>query len=172
MVFKLGARLTLWLGDKVPAGASRREQRSPRSRRRVFAGAIGAMALVFSAAFIKDNALGYSEGLMTAIVLIAVERHLDGHHRQAFAVAFFAALDRPEIWLFWGPYGLWLLWTDPGARKLVIRAVRADPGPVVPPRAVGIRPSPARRQPRAESPLEQPGVREAARSAPSSTTRG
>ena len=57
---------------------------------------------------------------MTAIVLIAVERHLDGHHRQAFAIGFFAALDRPEIWLFWGPYGLWLWWKDPGARKLVI----------------------------------------------------
>ena len=57
---------------------------------------------------------------MTAIVLIAVERHLDGHHRQAFAIGFFAALDRPEIWLFWGPYGLWLFWKDPGARRLVI----------------------------------------------------
>ena len=118
MVFKLGARLTLWLGDKVPAGASRREQLAAFAPA-VFAGTIGAMALVLSAAFIKDNALGYSEGLMTAIVLIAIERHLDGHHRQAFAVSFFAALDRPEIWLFWGPYGLYLWWTDPGARKLV-----------------------------------------------------
>jgi hypothetical protein len=57
---------------------------------------------------------------MTAIVLVAVERHLDGAPRQAFAVGFFAALDRPEIWLFWGSYGLWLWWKDPGARKLVI----------------------------------------------------
>ena len=53
-------------------------------------------------------------------MLIAVERHLDGATRQAFAVGFFAALDRPEIWLFWGPYGLWLFWKDPGARKLVV----------------------------------------------------
>ena len=57
---------------------------------------------------------------MTALVLIAVDRHLDGHPRQAFVVAFFAALDRPEIWVFWGPYGLWLMWKDPGARKLVM----------------------------------------------------
>ncbi len=57
---------------------------------------------------------------MTAIVLIAVERHLDGRPRQAFAIGFLAALDRPEIWLFWGPYGLWLFWRDPGARRLVI----------------------------------------------------
>ena len=86
----------------------------------LLAGVIAAISLVFSGGFISDNALGYSEGLMTAIVLIAVERHLDGHHRQAFAISFFAALDRPEIWLFWGPYGLWLFWKDPGARKLVI----------------------------------------------------
>ena len=57
---------------------------------------------------------------MTALVLIAVDRHLDRCHRQAFAVGFAAALDRPEIWLFWGPYGLWLFWKDPGARKLVV----------------------------------------------------
>ncbi len=53
-------------------------------------------------------------------MLIAMERHLDGRPRQAFAVGFFVALDRPEIWLFWGPYGLWLFWRDAGARKLVI----------------------------------------------------
>ena len=57
---------------------------------------------------------------MTMVILIAVDRHLDGAPRQAFAVGFLAALDRPEIWLFWGPYGLWLFWRDPGARKLVI----------------------------------------------------
>ena len=57
---------------------------------------------------------------MTALMLIALERHLDGRPRQAFAVGFFVALDRPEIWLFWGPYGLWLFWKDPGARKLVV----------------------------------------------------
>ena len=34
-------------------------------------------------------------------------------------MGFLVALDRPEIWLFWGPYGLWLFWRDPGARALV-----------------------------------------------------
>ncbi len=118
MVFKLSARLTLWLADGLAQAADRRSRLSALLPA-VFAGAIAVIALVLSAAFIKDNALGYSEGLMTAIVLIAIERHLDGHARQAFAIGFFAALDRPEIWLFWGPYGLWLFWKDPGARKLV-----------------------------------------------------
>jgi hypothetical protein len=53
-------------------------------------------------------------------VLVAFDLHLDGKYRAAFAVGFAAALDRPEIWLFWVPYGLWLFWRDPGARKLVI----------------------------------------------------
>jgi hypothetical protein len=119
MVFRVASRLTMWLGEELAQAGSRRD-RIAVILPALFAGAIGAVALVFSGAFIKDNALGYSEGLMTALVLIALERHLDGHHRQAFAVGFFAALDRPEIWLFWGPYGLWLFWKDPGARKLVI----------------------------------------------------
>jgi hypothetical protein len=81
---------------------------------------IAAASLVNSPDFITDNGLGYSEGLMTALVLVALDRHLDGFRRQAFVIGFFAALDRPELWLLWGPYGLYLWWRDPGARKLVI----------------------------------------------------
>ncbi|MDQ6841565.1 MAG: hypothetical protein M3025_03975, partial [Actinomycetota bacterium] len=112
MVFRLSFRLTRMLAP----GAEGRGLLAPA----VLAGAIASVSLVFSGGFISDNALGYSEGLMTALVLIAVDRHLDGSPRQAFAVGFLAALDRPEIWLFWGPYGLWLAWKDPDARKLVV----------------------------------------------------
>ncbi|MGH2930814.1 MAG: hypothetical protein ACRDL8_21600, partial [Solirubrobacteraceae bacterium] len=58
----------------------------------------------------------------TALLLVSVERLFDGRPRQAFAVGFFVALDRPEIWLFWGALGLWLLWKDPRARVAVIGA--------------------------------------------------
>ena len=67
----------------------------------------------------SSNALGYSEGFAAALLLISIDRHIDGKPRQAFVVGFLVALDRPEIWLFWGPYGLWLFWRDPGARVLV-----------------------------------------------------
>ena len=80
---------------------------------------VAAASLFNSPAFVTDNALGYSEGLMAALVLVALDRHLDGHRHQAFIFGFFAALDRPELWLLWGPYGLYLWWKDPGARKLV-----------------------------------------------------
>ena len=107
MVLKVATRLTRPLsgGSLAPT---------------LLAGVIAAGSLVVSRGFITDNAYGYSEGLMTAAVLIAFDRHLDGERRQAFAVGFLAALDRPELWLAWGPYGLYLYWRDPGARKLVL----------------------------------------------------
>ena len=119
MVFKLSVRLTRQVATRFTA-ASRSLDRITALGPALLAGLIAAIGLAFSGGFISDNALGYSEGLMTALVLIAVERHLDGKPRQAFAIGFAAALDRPEIWLFWGPYGLYLWWKDPGARKLVI----------------------------------------------------
>ena len=119
MVFRLSFRLTRQIGSyftKPAAGTDGLVGLVPA----LLAGLIAAIGLALSGGFISDNALGYSEGLATAVILIAVERHLDGQPRQAFAVGFLAALDRPEIWLFWGPYGLWLFWKDAGARKLVI----------------------------------------------------
>ncbi len=120
MVFRMSLRLTRMLGSALRGGEAADRGRMALLAPALLAGTIAAVSLVFSDGFVSDNALGYSEGLMTALVLIAVDRHLDGAPRQAFAVGFLAALDRPEIWLFWGPYGLWLAWKDPGARKLVL----------------------------------------------------
>jgi hypothetical protein len=121
MVFKVAATLTRALGTQwVQTADGTARERFTALAPMLLAGGIASVSLVLSGGFVSDNALGYSEGLMTAAVLIAVERHLDGKPRQAFAVGFLAALDRPEIWLFWGPYGLWLFWRDPGARKLVV----------------------------------------------------
>jgi hypothetical protein len=118
MVFKVAWRLTRdlvgrpeesaglgrWLGYAGP----------------LLAGLVAAGSLINSPGFISDNALGYSEGLATAFMLIAVDRFMDGHKRQAFVIGFFAALDRPELWIVWGAYGVYLYWKDPGARKLII----------------------------------------------------
>ncbi len=119
MTFKLCWRFSRALSGRAAPGAGRLELAGSFAPA-ILAGVVASIGLIFAGGYITANALGYSEGLMTAIVLIAVERHLDGEPRQAFAVGFFAALDRPEIWLFWGSYGLWLWWKDPGARKLVL----------------------------------------------------
>src|SRR5579875_3843986 len=72
----------------------------------LLAGAIAALSLLNSPGFVSDNALGYSEGLATALMLASVDRFLDGHRRAAFVLGFLASLDRPELWVFWVPYGL------------------------------------------------------------------
>jgi hypothetical protein len=85
-----------------------------------WAGAIAAVALVLSDEFIFNFARGNSEGMLVAFVLWAVERHLDGHRTHAFVLGFAAALLRPEVWPFWGLYGLWLLLRDRNARTAAL----------------------------------------------------
>jgi hypothetical protein len=120
MVFRLSYRLTRQVGGLF--GESADLGRLTTIAPALLAGVIGAVSLALSASggFVSANALGYSEGLAAALLLIAIERHLDGRPRQAFAVGFLVALDRPEIWLFWGPYGLWLMWKDPSSRVMVM----------------------------------------------------
>ena len=85
-----------------------------------WAGAIAAIALVLADEFIFNFARGNSEGMLVALVLWAVERHLDEHFDQAFLLGFAAALLRPEVWPFWGLYGLWLLARDRTARTAML----------------------------------------------------
>jgi hypothetical protein len=84
------------------------------------AGLIAAGGLVLADEFIRNFARGNSEGLLVGLCLWAIERHLDGHRRQAFVLGVAAGLLRPELWPFLLLYGLWLMWTDRGARLLVV----------------------------------------------------
>jgi len=118
MAAKLAARLTIWFGAS-PAGrrgVSRLVAYGPA----ILAGAVAALSVLIASQYIRDAALGYSECLGAGMVLLAIDRHLDDKPRQAFAIGFIPALDRPEIWAFWGLYGLYLWRRDPAARKLVV----------------------------------------------------
>jgi hypothetical protein len=84
------------------------------------AGVIAAAGLVLADEFIRNFARGNSEGLLVGLCLWAIERHLDGRHRDAFLLGFAAGLLRPELWPFLLLYGLWLMWTRPHARALVL----------------------------------------------------
>jgi hypothetical protein len=84
------------------------------------AGVIAAAGLVLADEFIRNFARGNSEGLLVALVLWAVERHLDGRRRDAFVLGVLAGLLRPELWPFLLLYGGWLMWREPAARLLVI----------------------------------------------------
>jgi hypothetical protein len=61
---------------------------------------------------VRNAMMGNSEGLLVALGLGAVDRHLAGARRQAFALGLGCALLRPEAWPLFGLYGLWLLWRE------------------------------------------------------------
>jgi hypothetical protein len=91
------------------------------------AGAAAAAAYAVAPWMLRNSLLGNSEGLLVFLGLAAADRHLAGRTRHAFMLGMGAALLRPEAWPFIGLYGLWLMWRDPGARKLVIPCFVALP---------------------------------------------
>ncbi|MEA2382182.1 MAG: hypothetical protein QOH72_2153 [Solirubrobacteraceae bacterium] len=104
MLFRLGRRL-----GGVPAGVA------------------AAVPYALAPWTLRNGAMGNSEGILVALALAAVERHIDGRRRAAFVFALGAALLRPETWPFVGLYGLWLLWREPRMRALVIGGFAALP---------------------------------------------
>jgi hypothetical protein len=84
------------------------------------AGVIAAAALFLADDFIFNFARGNSEGILVAVCLWALERHLDGRHKDAFALGLAAALLRPEVWPFIGLYGLYVLYRDRRASTLAL----------------------------------------------------
>jgi hypothetical protein len=85
-----------------------------------WAGAIAAASLFLADEFIRNFFRGNSEGILVALCLWALERHLDGRRRDAFLLGIGAALLRPEVWPFIALYGLYLLLAD---RKLTTLAL-------------------------------------------------
>jgi hypothetical protein len=84
------------------------------------AGLVAAAGLLLSFGYLRYARHGASEGLLVALVLWALERHLDGRRDHAFALGVPAALLRPETWPFLAFYGAWA-WRarEPGGRALV-----------------------------------------------------
>ncbi len=115
MAFRLAHRLARTGFDELTAGA-RWRGRDPSA---VLAGLVAAVALLISHEYIRTVFLGNSEGILVAVTLWGIERHIDGAHRQALILGLAAALLRPETWPFVGLYGVWLGWREPGSRKLV-----------------------------------------------------
>ncbi len=76
------------------------------------AGVIAAASLFLADDFIFNFARGNSEGILVALCLWALERHLDGRPRDAFLLGLGAALLRPEVWPFIALYGLYLIWRE------------------------------------------------------------
>ena len=82
-------------------------------------GAVAAGGVLLILDFLEAVGRGWSEYLLAAFLLLAVDRHLDGHRRSAFAFGIAAALIRPEVWPFVGLYGIYLWRRERGSRTLV-----------------------------------------------------
>jgi hypothetical protein len=96
---------------------------------RLLAGVIAAAALTLTHEWVRVAGTGNAEGLMVALGLLAVDRHLDGRRGQAFALLVTAGLIRVEMWPFMLAYGLWLAWRS-GARTRLAVALGVLVGPV------------------------------------------
>ncbi len=82
------------------------------------AGIVAAGALTLANDFIFYWFRGNSEGILVAVCLWAVERHLDGRRVDAFLLGVVAALLRPEIWPILLVYGCYLVWQDRSRRTV------------------------------------------------------
>jgi hypothetical protein len=96
-------------------------------RGRRFAGAVAALALAGTVGFLRGVAGGSSEGILIALLLLAVHRHLDGSRGQAFALGLVASLLRPEVWPFLAAYAVWLLLRDRRLRLPVLGGLALVP---------------------------------------------
>ena len=91
------------------------------------AGAVAATGVMLAGGWLWHGALGNAEGLLLALALVAAERALDGHHRQALALGFAAALLRTEALPFLLAYVAWLWPRDTRARAPALAALAALP---------------------------------------------
>jgi hypothetical protein len=86
-------------------------------------GAVAALTLLALPDWLQFAAHGSEAPWAVALLLWAIERHLDGRRVHAFALGVLACLLRPELVPFLGVYTLWLWWAEPRLRLLVMGAL-------------------------------------------------
>jgi hypothetical protein len=86
-------------------------------------GAVAALTLLVLPDWLQFTAHGSEAPWAVALMLWAIERHLDGCREHAFALGVLACLLRPELVPFLAAYTLWLWWAEPRRRPLVVASV-------------------------------------------------
>lgn len=92
-------------------------------------GVAAAAGLLLLPESLRYFAGGTSESLLVALVLGAIDRHLEGKRGQALGLGFAAALLRPETWPFLLAYAVVYAWGRP--RRLVVVGLMALAVPVL-----------------------------------------
>jgi hypothetical protein len=90
---------------------------------RRYAGVIAALFAGLALLGIRDYShyilSAQSDPMIVALCLGAIDCHLSGRHRWAFACGALASLGRPEIWPFLGLYSIWAWRALPSMRRLI-----------------------------------------------------
>ena len=89
------------------------------------AGIFAGLALLGIAQYFHYILSSQSDPMIVALCLAAIDCHLDGRIRLAFAAGALAGLGRPEVWLFLGPYTLWAWAKRPATRPVLAGGVVA-----------------------------------------------
>jgi hypothetical protein len=76
------------------------------------AGATAAIALLATTDWLRYLSAGNVEPLVVALMLGAIEQHLDGRREAAFVLGALAGLARPEVWPLVGAYALYMAVAD------------------------------------------------------------
>jgi hypothetical protein len=92
-----------------------------------WAGALAAAALLLMPDWVFQAGVGESEPLLTALLLAALDRHIERRDGSGLALAFFAALLRPEAWILLALSGVVTWRRRPALRPWVGFAVVALP---------------------------------------------
>ncbi|MGO9749931.1 MAG: hypothetical protein ACLP22_00090, partial [Solirubrobacteraceae bacterium] len=61
-----------------------------------------------------------SDPIIVTLTLAAIDMHLCGRRRVAFALGVLAGLGRPEAWCLLGPYSIYLWLREPSLRRIVV----------------------------------------------------
>ena len=64
-----------------------------------------------------------SDPMIVTLCLAAIDCHLHGRFRWAFALGVLAALGRPEVWLFLGVYSIWAWLRVPAMRWMIVGGI-------------------------------------------------
>ncbi len=118
VVARAGGIMAVGLGVVAAVRLARSD--APGRAPALIAGALAFAGLLTLYQYASSVLQGESEGLLAALVLLAILRFFDGAPRQALLLGFAAALIRPETWPFLALYGAWQWRRDPGSRALTV----------------------------------------------------
>jgi hypothetical protein len=100
-------------------------------------GVVAAVALFLTPDWFQFSAHGSEAPMAVALLLWAIERHLDGRAGHAVVLGTLGCLLRPELVPFLGVYGLWVWRAEPRLRPLLVGALVLLPVAWVGPEWIG-----------------------------------